>query len=137
MKLYPCYLQFYFYWMKFSTSNIYRNVLGDSEFHENRHSYSGAKMNFCQVFIFLCVYGFVHRESMSILVQQDVTIYSSLYFCRLLYTFRMIIPPLISSTCNCNYSVWHRSNRLCYFPKGSRDGLTSARRCNYSYMCSL
>jgi len=30
------------------------------------------------------VHGSVHRESMSIIVQQDVTIYSLLYFCKLL-----------------------------------------------------
>jgi len=31
------------------------------------------------------VYGSVRRESMSITVQQDATIYSLLYFCELLY----------------------------------------------------
>ena len=37
--------------------------------------------------------------SISIIVQQDVTIYSSLYFCKLLYMFRVIPSPIIRSTC--------------------------------------
>jgi hypothetical protein len=71
----------------------------------------------------------VHRESMSVIVQQDATIYSSLYFSKLLYMFRVVNPPIIRITFNSNYSIWHWSNRLCYLPlsttaEGSRDGLT-------------
>jgi len=89
---------------------------------------------------------------MSITVQQDATVYSLLYFCKLLYMFRVVTPPIIRSTYNRNYSIWHWSNRLCYLPlwwrgwncrsnlstiaERSRDGLTSARCCNYGYMCS-
>jgi len=55
------------------------------------------------------------RQSMSIIVQQDATINSFLYFCRLLYMFRVIPLPIIRSTCkNCNYSIWHWSNRICH-----------------------
>ena len=43
--------------------------------------------------------GSVHRESMSIIVQQDATIYSSLYICKLLYMFRVIPSPIIRSKC--------------------------------------
>jgi len=66
--------------------------------------------------------------------------------------FGVVILPIIRSTYNCNYSIWHWSNCLCYLllwrrswswssnssviAEGSRDGLTSARCCNYSYMCS-
>jgi len=98
------------------------------------------------------VHGSVHRESMSIIVQRDATLYSLLYLCKLLYMFRVVTPPIIRSTCNCNYGIWHWSNRLCYLPlswsrwncrsngsmiaEDSRDGLTSAICCNYSYMCS-
>ena len=57
-----------------------------------------------------------HRESMSIIIQQVATIYSLLYFCKLLYMFRVVTPPIIRSTYNCNYSIWHWSNRLCYLP---------------------
>jgi len=43
--------------------------------------------------------------------------YSLLYFCKLLYMFRVVNPPIIRSTYNCNYSNWrHWSNRLCYLP---------------------
>jgi hypothetical protein len=84
------------------------------------------------------VHGSVHRESISINVQQDATIYSLLYFCRLLYMFWVVIPPIIRSTYNCNYSIWHWSNRLCYLPLWWRSwnsgSLTSARCCNYSYV---
>ena len=85
--------------------------------------------------------------SLSIIVQQDATIYGLLYFCKLLYMFRVVTPPTIRSTYNCNYSIWHWSNHLCYLllwwscsnsftiTEDSRDGLTSARCCNYSYMC--
>jgi len=34
---------------------------------------------------------------MSIIVHQDATIYSLLYFCRLLYMFRVVIPPIIGT----------------------------------------
>jgi len=62
--------------------------------------------------------------------------------------FQVVTPPIIRSTYNCNYSIWHWSNRLCYLPlwwgswncrskaEGNRDGLTRAKCCNYSYMCS-
>jgi hypothetical protein len=46
----------------------------------------------------------------------DATIYSLLYFCKLLYMFRVVTPPIIRSTYNCNYSIWYCSNRLCYLP---------------------
>jgi hypothetical protein len=52
----------------------------------------------------------------SITVQQDASIYSLLYFCKLLYICRVVNPPIIRSTYNCNYSIWHWSNRLCYLP---------------------
>jgi len=54
--------------------------------------------------------GSVYRESKSINVQQDATMYSLLYFCKLLYMFRVVTPPIIMSTYNCNYSIWHWSN---------------------------
>jgi hypothetical protein len=33
-----------------------------------------------------------------------------------LYVFRVVIPPIIRSTYNCNHSIWNWSNRLCYLP---------------------
>jgi len=47
--------------------------------------------------------------TLSIIVQQDATVYSLLYFCKLLYMFRVGTPPIIRSTYNCNYSIWHWS----------------------------
>jgi hypothetical protein len=51
------------------------------------------------------LHGSVRRESMSIIVQQDSTIYSLLYFCKLLYMFRLVTPPITRSTFNCNYNI--------------------------------
>jgi hypothetical protein len=47
---------------------------------------------------------------MSIIVQQDATMYSLLYIRKLLYMFRVVTPAIIRSTYNCNYSIWHWSN---------------------------
>jgi len=52
----------------------------------------------------------VHRESMSITVQQSATMYSLLYFCILLYMFQVVTPPIIRSTFNYYYSIWHWSD---------------------------
>jgi len=43
-------------------------------------------------------------------------LYTTLYFCKPLYVFRVVPPPIIRSTCNCKYSIWHFSNRICYLP---------------------
>jgi len=37
-------------------------------------------------------------NSVSIIVQQDTTIYSLLHFCKLPYMFRVVTPPIIRST---------------------------------------
>jgi len=52
----------------------------------------------------------VHRESMSIIVQRDATMQNLLYFCKLLYMFRVVTPPVIRSTYNYNCSIWHWLN---------------------------
>jgi len=54
-----------------------------------------------------------HIRPTSVIVQQDATIYSLLYFCKMLYMFRAVPPPIIRSKYNCNYSIWHGSNRFC------------------------
>jgi len=82
------------------------------------------------ILIFFYVHVSVLRESMSITVQQDATIYSSLYFCKLLYMFRVVTPPIIRSTYNCNYSIWHWSNRLCFLPLWCRNW-----NCRSSFNC--
>jgi hypothetical protein len=43
------------------------------------------------------IHGSVHRESMLIIVRQDATIYSLLYFCKQLYMFWVVTPPIIRS----------------------------------------
>jgi hypothetical protein len=50
----------------------------------------------------------------SIIVQQDATMYSLLYFYKLLYIFRVVNPPIVRSTYNFIYTIWHWSNHLCY-----------------------
>jgi hypothetical protein len=100
---------------------------------------------------------------MSITVQQDVTMYSLLYFCKLLYMFRVVTPLTIRSTTVITTSgTGHTvsatfryggevgtsklelprenfhvgSSKFFTIAEGSRDGLTSARCCIHSYMCS-
>jgi len=84
--------------------------------------------------------GSVHRESMSVIVQQAATIYNLLYFCKLLYKFRVVHPPIIKSTYNCVPSAvleeMERSSNSSTIAEGSRNDLTCARCCNYSYVCS-
>jgi len=48
---------------------------------------------------------------MSMIVQQDGTMYSLLYFCKLLYMLRVVTPPIIRSTYNCNYIANAESRR--------------------------
>jgi len=48
--------------------------------------------------------------TLSKIIQQDANMYSLLYFCKLLYMFRVVTPPIISSTYNCNDNIWHWSN---------------------------
>jgi len=66
-----------------------------------------------------CYYACADKKqllTMSVNVQQYATIYSLLYFSKLLYMFRVVLSPIIRSTCNCNYSIWNWSNRFCYLP---------------------
>ena len=78
--------------------------------------------------ILFYVHGSVHHESMSIIVQQYATIYNLLYFCERLYMFQVVPSPIIGST------PWSSNSSL--IAEGCRNGLTHARCCNYSYICS-
>ena len=40
----------------------------------------------------------------------------TIYFWKLLYMFRVVSQPIIRSTHNCIYNIWHLSNRNCYLP---------------------
>jgi hypothetical protein len=57
------------------------------------------------IFLFWLQGRYFVQNILSIIVQQDATIYSLLYFCKLLYMFRVVTPPIIRSTYNCNYCV--------------------------------
>jgi len=39
-----------------------------------------------------------------------------IYIWKLLYTFRVLLPPTIRSAYNCIYSFWYLSHRYCYLP---------------------
>jgi len=51
------------------------------------------------------------------IVQQDVTVFSLLYFCRQHYMFRMLT-PIIRSWYSCNYSFWYYG---CLIPTQQRE----------------
>ena len=46
----------------------------------------------------------------------------------MLYMFWVVTPPIIRSTFNCNYSIWHCSNRLCYLSLSWRSWNCSCMR---------
>jgi hypothetical protein len=39
-----------------------------------------------------------------------------IYIWKLLYMFRVVLPPIIRSAYNCIYSIWYMSHRYCYLP---------------------
>jgi hypothetical protein len=51
-------------------------------------------------------------NSIPIYIQQDATLHSW----KLLYMFRMVLPPIIKSAYSCIYSIWYLSHRYCYLP---------------------
>ena len=77
----------------------------------------------------------VHRESVSIDVQRNATIYSLLFFCIDCSTcFGLYLHPSSGAHITVNYNIWHRSDCICYRPltlaESSRYSLTSAKCCN-------
>jgi len=42
--------------------------------------------------------------------------YTVHFIWKLLYMFRVILPPIIRSANNCIYSIWYLSHRYCYLP---------------------
>ena len=61
-----------------------------------------------QCVLLFYIRGYVHRESNLMIFQQDVTVFSLLYFCRQLYIFRLLT-TIVRSSYNCNYGFWHWS----------------------------
>jgi len=47
-----------------------------------------------------------------------------IYIWTLLYTFRVVPPPIIRSPYNCTYSIWHLSDRYCYLPLSRQVAVT-------------
>jgi len=82
---------------------------------------------------------------MSIIVQQDATIYSLIIFLQTaLHVSNYTLIHHQEQTQNCNYNIWHCSNHVFYRPLtcrsrsdsstsayGSKYGSTSARCCNF------
>jgi len=66
------------------------------------------------------VYPFKNRPNFNknilIYIQQDAALYSSFFFWKLLYMFRVVPPPIIRSANNCIYSIWYLSHSYCYLP---------------------
>jgi len=63
------------------------------------------------------VHGSMYRESVSIIVQQDVTIYSFITFSADSSTCFVWYPHTSSGAhANCIYNIWHWSNRIYYGP---------------------
>jgi hypothetical protein len=42
--------------------------------------------------------------------------YIDYFIWKLLYKFRVVLPPIIRSAYNCIYSIWYLSHRYCYLP---------------------
>ena len=61
-----------------------------------------------------------------------------IYIWKLLYTFRVVPPPIIRSAYNCIYSIWYLSHHYCSLPlaAGSSNGMTNTRCCRYSCIWS-
>jgi len=75
-------------------------------------------------------------------ISNKVQRYTVYYIWKLLYMFRVELPPIIRSTCNCICSIWYLSHRYCYLPlsptiaAGSSNGVTNTRCCRYSFILS-
>jgi hypothetical protein len=72
-----------------------------------------------------------------------------IYIRKLLYMFRVVLPPIIRSAYNCIYSIWYLSHRGVRHPQhsnrfqlfqliaaDSNNGVTNTRCCSYSCLCS-
>jgi len=67
-------------------------------------------------------------------------LYTGCFMCKPLYMFRVGSPPIIRSTNNYVYSIWHWSTIAanCRDRGGAETvlHLTGTRCCKYSYLCS-
>ena len=49
-------------------------------------------------------------------ISNKMQLYTLYYIWKLLYMFRVLLPPIIRSVYNCIYSIWYLSHRYCYLP---------------------
>ena len=52
----------------------------------------------------------------SVIYPTSCNVTQFIYLWKMLYMFRVVCPPIISSTHKCIYSIWHLSDRNCYLP---------------------
>jgi len=71
-------------------------------------------------------------------ISNKMLLHTVYFIWKLLYMFRVVLPPIIRSVYNCIYSVWYLSHRYCYLPlaAGSSNGVTNIKCCRYSCMRS-
>jgi hypothetical protein len=63
------------------------------------------------------VHGSVHRTNYSdIRISNKMQRYTVYFILKLLYMFRVVLPPIVRSGNNCIYSIWYLSHRYCYLP---------------------
>ena len=102
-------------------------------------------MLWIQLYALLMMGGSTSRifVNIPIYIQQYVTLHSLFIFWKLLYMFRVLLPPIIKSAYNCIYSIWYLSHRYCYLPLSWRSWnnmfrvllppiIRSAYNCTYS-----
>jgi hypothetical protein len=49
-------------------------------------------------------------------ISNKMQITQFIYMWKLLYMFRVVLPPIIRSAYNCIYRIWYFSHRYCYLP---------------------
>ena len=69
-------------------------------------------------------------------IQQDTTVCGYLFTANILYIFRVSIAPIISSTGNCNFSLWYRSYYVIISPRWKKvdallRNMTCTSGCSY------
>jgi len=58
----------------------------------------------------------MHRKYSPIYTSNKMQLYTLYYIWKLIYMFRVLLPPIIRSAYNCICSIWYLSHRYCYLP---------------------
>jgi hypothetical protein len=61
-------------------------------------------------------------------ISNKMQCYTVYFIWKLLYMFRVVLPPIIRSADNYIYGIWYLSHRYCYL------SMTNTRCCRYSYL---